>query len=38
MGLIIMFAVGILTGSFLTVFCVAATNLNNVEEDEDDED
>ena len=33
MSLIIAFAVGLLTGSFLTIFCVAATNINQIEED-----
>lgn len=33
MNLLIAFAIGLLTGSFLTIFCVAATNINQIEED-----
>lgn len=33
MTLIITFAIGLLTGSFITIFAVAATNINGIEED-----
>ena len=32
MNLLIAFAVGLLTGSFLTIFCVAASDLNHKED------
>lgn len=35
MSLLIAFAVGLLTGSFLTIFCVAATTANHFDELED---
>ena len=35
MNLLIAFAVGLLTGSFLTIFCVAATTANHFDEGED---
>ena len=36
MSLIIAFAVGLLTGSFLTIFCMAATTANHFDEREED--
>lgn len=35
MGMIIIFAVGLLTGSFLTIFCVAASDINHREDEHD---
>ena len=35
MNLLIAFAVGLLTGSFLTIFCMAATMANHFDEGED---
>lgn len=35
MSLIIAFAVGLLTGSFLTIFCVAASDINHREDADD---
>ena len=36
MNMIITFAVGLLTGSFLTIFCVATTTANHFDEREDE--
>lgn len=33
MSMIICFAIGLLTGSFLTIFCVAAADINHKEEE-----
>lgn len=35
MSLLIAFVIGLLTGSFLTIFCMAATMANHFDEGED---